>query len=160
MAEQIKIGEPPIPVNIKRSARARRYSLRISSKDGAISLTMPKYAALGEAMRFAHEQEGWMRKHLSKQLNPIALTVGGSVLFDGEYRRIEQGTGRVVRFEGGVFAVPGNPDKTPAKLRAYFKTMARERMVAASIHYADRLERPIGRVTLRDTRSRWGVVHL
>jgi len=156
MAEQVKIGEPPIPVNIKRSARARRYSLRISSKDGAISLTMPKYATLGEAMRFAHEQEGWMRKHLAKQLNPIALTVGGSVLFDGEYRRIEQGTGRAVRFEDGAFMVPGKTDKTAAKLRAYFKTMARERMVAASVHYADLLERRIGRVTLRDTRSRWG----
>ncbi len=156
MAEQIEIGDPPIPVIIKRSARARRYSLRISNKDGAISLTVPKYAAMAEAMNFAREQEGWMRKHLARQLKPLPLIFGGSVLFDGEYRRIEQGTGRAVRFEDGIIHVPGNADKLTAKLRAYFKTMARERLVAASVHYADMLERPIGRVTLRDTRSRWG----
>lgn len=156
MAEQIEIGDPPIPVRIKRSARARRYSLRISTKDGAISLTMPRYAALREAANFAREQEGWMRKHLAKQLKPLPLVFGGSVLFDGEYRRIEPGTGRVVRFADGVLYVPGKADRLAGKLRAYFKTMARERMVNASVHYADMLERPIGRVTLRDTRSRWG----
>lgn len=156
MTELIEIGEPPIPLKIKRSARARRYSLRISNKDGAISLTMPKYAALAEAVNFARAQEGWMRKHLAKQLKPLPLVFGRSVLFDGEYRRIEQGTGRAVLFKDGIIYVPGSPDKLTAKLRAYFKTMARERMVAASVHYADILERPIGRVTLRDTRSRWG----
>jgi predicted metal-dependent hydrolase len=156
MAKQIEIGDPPIPVKIKRSARARRYSLRISSKDGSISLTVPSFAGMNDAMSFAREQEGWMRRHLAKQLKPLPLEFGGSVLFDGSYCRIEPGSGRVVRFEGGVLRVPGIPDKLPAKLRAYFKTMARERMVAASEHYADLLGKPIGRITLRDTRSRWG----
>ncbi len=156
MAEHIDIGDPPIRVQIKRSTRARRYSLRISNKNGAISLTVPKYAVLGEAMNFAREQEGWMRKHLAKQLKPLPLVLGGSVLFDGEYRRIEVGTGRVVRFEDGVLYVPGAADRLPAKLRGYFKTIARERMVAASVHYAGLLGKPVGRITLRDTRSRWG----
>ncbi len=156
MTDKIEIGDPPIPVKIKRSARARRYSLRISNKDGSISLTVPKYAAMSEAMDFAREQEGWMRKHLAKQLKPLPLVIGGSVLFDGDYRRIEQGSGRAVRFEDGILRVPGKADKVASKLRAYFKTMARERMVAASVHYADLIEKPIGRVTLRDTRSRWG----
>ncbi len=156
MAEHIEIGDPPIPVQIKRSARAKRYSLRISNSDGGISLTVPKYAALREAMDFAREQEGWMRKHLAKQLKPLPLGFGGTVLFDGEYRRIEPGTGRAVQFADGVLYVPGTADKLPAKLRGYFKTMARERMVAASVHYADLLGKPIGRITLRDTRSRWG----
>jgi predicted metal-dependent hydrolase len=34
--------------------------------------------------------------------------------------------------------------------------MARDRLVAASEHYADLLGRPFGKVSLRDTRSRWG----
>lgn len=156
MAEQIEIGDPPIPVNIKRSARARRYSLRVSNKDGSISLTVPKFAVMDEALGFAREHEGWMRKHLAKQLKRLPLDFGHSVLFDGEYRRIEHGAGRVVRYENGMLLVPGKSDKVPSKLRAYFKTMARERMVSASIHYADLLETPIGRITMRDTRSRWG----
>ncbi len=156
MAEHIEIGDPAIFVKVKRSTRARRYSLRVSNTDGAICLTLPKGAALSEAVNFAREQEGWMRKHLAEQLKPLPLAFGGTAMFDGEHRRIEQGQGRVVRFESGVLYVPGNPDKLPVKLRAYFKTMARERMVAASEHYAGLLGKPIGRVSLRDTRSRWG----
>jgi predicted metal-dependent hydrolase len=156
MVEEIEIGDPPIPVKIKRSARARRYSLRISNKDGSISLTVPKFAVMGEAMNFAREQEGWMRKHLAKQLRPLSIGLGTSVLFDGEYCKIEQGSGRAVRYEDRVIYVPGKPDKMPAKLRGYFKAIARERMVAASVHYADLLGKPIGRITMRDTRSRWG----
>ncbi|KAB7615219.1 M48 family metallopeptidase [Amylibacter sp. SFDW26] len=156
MVEQIEIGDPAIAVAIKRSARARRYSLRISNKDGSISLTVPKYAVMSEALNFAREHEGWMRKHLAKQLKPLSLQIGGSVLFDGEYRRIEPGTGRIVRFDGEVLQVPGSAEMVPTKLKAYFKAMARERMVSASIHYADLLGKPIGRITMRDTRSRWG----
>ncbi len=156
MVEQIEIGDPAIAVVIKRSARARRYSLRISNKDGSISLTVPKYAVMSEALSFAREQEGWMRKHLAKQLKPLTLEIGGSVLLDGEYRHIEPGTGRTVRCDGEVLQVPGPTEKVPTKLKAYFKTMARERMVSASIHYADLLNKPIGRITMRDTRSRWG----
>lgn len=156
MAEQVDIGDPPILVQIKRSARARRYSLRISNKDGSISLTVPKYAAMGDAVDFARAQEGWMRKHLEKQMQPLPMYFGASVLFDGVETRIEQGSGRAVRYNNGVLYVPGSVDKLPAKLRAYFKTMARERMVSASVYYADLLGKPIGRITLRDTRSRWG----
>lgn len=111
---------------------------------------------MGEAIDFARDHEGWMRKHLSKRLKPLPINFGGSVLFDGEYRRIEPRSGRAVRFDDGVLYVPGNSEKLRSKLRAYFKTMARERMVAASVHYANLLEKPIGRITLRDTRSRWG----
>ncbi len=136
--------------------RARRYSLRVSNTDGAICLTLPKGASLSQAATFAREQEGWMRKHLAKQLKPLSLDFGGTALFDGEYRRIDPGRGRAVQFDDGVLYVPGAADKLPAKLRAYFKTMARDRMVAVSVHYAGLLGKPIGRITMRDTRSRWG----
>ena len=97
-----------------------------------------------------------MRKHLAKQMKPLSLEFGGMALFDGEYRRIAPGRGRAVQFDDGVLYVPGAADKVPAKLRAYFKTVARDRMVAASVHYAGLLGKPVGRITLRDTRSRWG----
>ena len=44
----------------------------------------------------------------------------------------------------------------PSKLRAFYKTMARDRLVQASDGYAKILGRSFSRITLRDTRSRWG----
>ncbi len=88
MTEKIEIGDPPIPVTIRHSARARRYSLRISNKDGTICLTVPKYAAMNEAIGFAREQEGWMRRHLAKQLKPVPLAFGGFLRLSQSVERV------------------------------------------------------------------------
>ena len=49
-SDPILPGDPPIPLVLRRSARARRISLRISQLDGRVTLTMPKRLALAEAM--------------------------------------------------------------------------------------------------------------
>ncbi len=156
MIEQIEIGDPPIQILIKRSMRARRYSLRMSNATGAVNLTVPRFANLEAAIEFARMQEGWIRKHLAKRVTPQTLNFGNTILFDGVECEIRQGTGRSVQYEDGILYVPGQTDKLAAKLRGYYKTIARERMFSASVYYAGKLARPIGRVTIRDTRSRWG----
>lgn len=156
MAEQIEIGNPPIPIRIVHSTRARRYALRISNKDGSVRLTLPRFSEITEAIQFAQEHEGWMRKHLAKQLKPLYPKFETRILFDGAHCLIEPGQGRRVKFENGVLYVPGPSETVAAKLRGFFKTLARDRLVAASQHYADKLGQSFGRVTLRDTRSRWG----
>ncbi len=156
MAETLDIGDPPIRVLIKKSARARRFSLRISNVDGAVSLTMPKRAALRDAVAFAQDHDGWMRKHLGKRPDQIVPTFGGSILLDGLDVPITLGTGRKVQFEAGVLYVPGTEAQVPAKLRAFYKTLARDRLAEASERYAGLVGRRFSRITLRDTRSRWG----
>ena len=156
MNDTLSIGDPPITVHLRKNARAKRYSLRISNKDGKISLTLPRWSNLNEAMAFARDQEGWMRKHLAKQLQPIEVRFGETILLDGIAHEITRGQGRSVVVDDGVIYVPGRDDQLVPKLRAYFKTLARERLVSASEHYAGLLGKSIGRVTLRDTRSRWG----
>ena len=43
-----------------------------------------------------------------------------------------------------------------ARVKAWLKVRARDRLVAASDHYAALVGRRVSQVTLRDTRSRWG----
>lgn len=156
MKDTLQIGSPPISVNIRRSARARRYSLRISGVDGQVNLTVPHRAPFDEAVAFAHKQEMWIRRHLAKHVAPVVPTLGGQIMLEGVERDILQGRGRrVVVTETGI-EVPGRVETMPARLMGFFKTMARDRLSEASAKYAARLERPFGRITIRDTRSRWG----
>ena len=55
-------------------------------------------------------------------------------------------------------AAPGvvRAAQAATRVQAFLKTMARDRLVAASDRYAARLGRPYSRITIRDTRSRWG----
>ena len=143
-------------VSLRKNQRARRYSLRIANSTGAISLTVPRGGTIRDAEQFAIEHEGWMRKHLQRKLPTVVPEFGGRILVDGEYARIEHGTGRSVRMEDGVLYVPGSPEQLAGKLRGFFKALARERLVPASERYAAAVGRSFKSVSLRDTRSRWG----
>jgi len=147
-------GDPIIPLVLRRSARARRISLRVSSLDGRVTLTIPEGVADQVAVDFAAQKEVWIRKHLQKQ--PVAVQVGiGTVLpIDGVRHEERQGQGRTVFCADGVLHVSGR--NSGIVIERYLKELARERLVGASDLYAARLGQSYSRITLRDTRSRWG----
>lgn len=149
-------GSPPVEIVLKRSARARRFSLRVSRLDGRVTLSLPARAREAEAMDFARAQEGWLRETLAGM--PVRAGVGiGSVLpVEGRMLRLTQGAGRAVRVEGETLLIPGDPAQAGVRTGAFLKALARERLVAASDRYAGMVGRRVERVTLRDTRSRWG----
>jgi predicted metal-dependent hydrolase len=82
--------------------------------------------------------------------------MGTSLPVEGRRLHLAPGTGRSLRVEGEHLLVPGDPAQAGARVQAWLKALARDRLVQASDHYAARIGRSITRVTLRDTRSRWG----
>ena len=46
-------GLPAIEITLRRSARARRFSLRVSRLDGRVTLSVPLRAREAEALAFA-----------------------------------------------------------------------------------------------------------
>jgi predicted metal-dependent hydrolase len=156
MRKTIHIGTPPITVQLQRSNRARKYALKVSSTDGLVRLVVPAQGAEGAAVKFAQRQEGWLRAALARLPDRIVPEIGGALLFEGRELVLRTGAGRRVRQIGDTLEVPGHPDQLAAKLRAFLKVAARERLVAASTAYAGQLGCKINRITLRDTTSRWG----
>ena len=56
----------------------------------------------------------------------------------------------------GTLDLPGGPDRLGPRLGAFLRATARDRLAAACDRHAGTLGRPYRRLTLRDTRSRWG----
>lgn len=156
MSQMFLDGDPPIALILRRSARARRISLRISQLDGRVTLTLPKRVPEREALDFAREKETWIRKHLAARGEDVAVGLGAVLPVGGLMHEVVSGSGRKVSFEEGRVAVPGKPERAGPRLAGYLKTIARARLAEASDHYAAKLERPYAALTLRDTRSRWG----
>jgi len=50
-------GLPSVEITLRRSARARRFSLRVSRLDGRVTLSLPLGAREAEALAFARDQE-------------------------------------------------------------------------------------------------------
>ncbi|UMA65230.1 M48 family metallopeptidase [Roseivivax marinus] len=149
-------GNPPIPVEVRRSARARRISLRLSGIDGRVTLTLPKRVPEAEGLAFLREKEAWLRGHLDRQAPRQLVGIGAELPVNGTLHRVVPGPGRAVQLAEGELRVPGDPEAAAARLRAWLKTRARDRLAEASDRYSAMLGRGYTRITLRDTRSRWG----
>jgi len=149
-------GEPPVEVRLRRSARARRLSLRVSQLDGRVTLTMPRFAAESEAHGFIREKAAWLRRHVARMEPETQVGFGGQIPFRGQFLQLSQGTGRKITLDDAGLRVPGPPERCGARVAAFLKETARGALSEASDRYAAQLGRPFARITLRDTRSRWG----
>ncbi|KZX94351.1 MULTISPECIES: M48 family metallopeptidase [unclassified Sulfitobacter] len=156
MKDPVLPGDPPVPLVLRRSARARRITLRISQVDGRVTLTLPAGLPASEAMNFAREKEPWIRGHLAARGGDILVGHGARIPVEGRILPVVPGGGRSVGWTADGIAVPGPAETVGRKLLVQLKGLARDRLAAACDEYADRLGRPFDRITLRDTRSRWG----
>jgi predicted metal-dependent hydrolase len=149
-------GSPPVEITLRRSARTRRFSLRVSRLDGRVTLSLPLRARETEAMAFARDQEAWIRSALAALPQRAGVGLGSMVPVRGRMLTVAPGAGRLVRIDSDSLIVPGDAAQAGARVSAFLKVLARDRLTAASDGHAARIGRRFTRITLRDTRSRWG----
>ncbi len=149
-------GNPEIPLKLRKNARARRMTLRISRVDGAVTLTVPRGVSEREALDFAAEKSAWVIGHLSQQAKPERVGPGHNLDVGGRSFRILQGEAKRLVVQDGQVLLPAPEEKGRVHLLAWLKEQARIELTCASDLYAERLGRRYARLTLRDTRSRWG----
>jgi predicted metal-dependent hydrolase len=150
-------GNPPIEVHLRRSARARRISLKVGRVDGRVTLSLPVRGSLDEAMAFARTKEDWIRNVLPKaQHRDLSLRFGATLPVLGEPLTLTSGAKRGVLRDGDTLVVGGDESRLPAQLQGYLKVIAQRELMEASGRYAAKVGRSFRELALRDTRSRWG----
>lgn len=149
-------GDPPVEVILRRSARARRFSLRVSRLDGRVTLSMPAHAREAEALAFAREQADWIRRTQARAGAPLAVGFGMALPVEGRLLTLMPAPVRAPRIGGEALLLPADPARAAIRARAFLMLRARERLQAASDHFAGLLGRAHAGLGLRDTRSRWG----
>lgn len=147
---------PPIEITLRRSARARRFSLRVSRLDGRVTLSLPPRAREADALAFAREQESWIRRALEAVPQVANLVFGAEIPLEGHMVRLVPGQGRSILLQDDSLLLPGAEAQLPRRLATFLRLRARDRLAAASDHYASLLGLGYKSLTLRDTRSRWG----
>jgi len=149
-------GSPSLDITLRRSARARRFSLRVSALDGRVTLSMPQGAREMDGMDFVRQHEDWLRAALARQGGALAIGFGAVVPVEGQAVVLAHSVGRSVQRLGDSLLLPGPEAQVAARVAAYLRALARDRLAAATDHYAGLLGRKVAQITLRDTRSRWG----
>jgi predicted metal-dependent hydrolase len=158
----VDAGGRRVEVVIRRNARARRYTLRLSARGDGASLTIPRRGSLTEAKAFLTRHLDWLAEKLPAE-GPPTLADGAVVPIRGVPHRIRatgglRGTVRPARDADGtaVLLVPGAPDHLQRRVTDHLRTLARADLAAAVARHAAALGVAPKAVRLKDTTSRWG----
>lgn len=159
-----------LTVAVRRSSRARRFTLRVRVAARDAVLTLPLRASLREAREFAERHVAWIAARLNRMPATVPFLPGSIVPLRGIDHALVHRPGE----RGAVWAEPssaahgapplvdfalcvtGAVEHFQRRVQDYFKTEARRDLEAAVARHASALGlRPRG-VRLRDTISRWG----
>ena len=152
-------GVPPLDIILRRSARARRYSLRVSRVDGQVTLTLPVRARVAQAMAFARDHEDWVRARLAEMPKGRRVVRGGVVPIAGADRVITAAPVKTPHLRDDRLMIPERLLTGAAVgpgVAACLKILARDRLLTVCDGHAAALGRRYSGLVLRDTRSRWG----
>ena len=155
MTGSIRIGNPAIEVRLRRDPRARRMVLRVCQSGRAPTLTLPARVPLGQATAFLTDHEAWLRGHIGAAAR-LTVADGATFPIGGESVTIRVVPARRLRLVDGTLLVPGPGERAGAQVSAWLRERARAACAAGAGGYAARVGRSVGRITMRDPRSRWG----
>lgn len=139
--------------------------MRVNSADREVIVICPNKngeltdTGLNRARKFVAEQRDWIEVQLEGLPPPQPFEPGGMILLRGQlYRLVHKGTRGhpAIHHDQREIHVPAPEGSFSGRVRRLLIREARNRLEIASHHYAEKLGKTVGRVSIRDTRSRWG----
>ncbi len=160
-------------IAIKKVGTARRFTLRVRAATLDAVLTMPSRASVKTARAFAERHAQWVGQRLSSLPGPIRIVPGATLPLRGIEHRVERrdslrsaawvepapapGPGATGgRTELPALCIAGRDEALGRILVGFLRREAERDFKARVAAHAASLGLRVGRISLRDTRSRWG----
>ncbi len=145
-------------VHWRRSARARRVSLKISPREAAVIVTLPPRAHRRAGMALLNEHAAWVTERLAAMEPPAMLEPGAAVAIgDVPHIIIHEPTRRTgALIEEGRVVVSGGLEFLPRRVMDCLRAEAARRIQLAIAPHAEALGVRPRAVRLKDTQTRWG----
>ena len=147
--------EPDLEIFLRRNSNSRRITLRISALDGKITVTGPNYIDFKEFKSFAESKKTWLKSKRKSFEPPILVSEGIKIPIGGIDTKISFGEFQMQKKVGSILYIcQQKPVSTQVK--KYLKEICRVQVDNMCKRFAERLGAQFRKITLRDTRSRWG----
>ncbi len=147
-----------VPLSIVRRTGVRRMNLRIDARAGAVKLTLPRFAALGPAMRWVEEKRPWIEAQLGR-LPRSAPIVPGMVVPLGDMKlRLDWSTEykRLPSIVEDSLQIGGPLESLEPRLMRWLKRQALLRLEVETRAAALRAGVSVTTVKVGDPAARWG----
>ncbi len=150
-----------VPVTFRRHTSARRIIMRVNRKGDGVTVTLPPGASAKSGLEFAASQAGWIASQLDKRPEKVSFEDGATVPLRGEPHVVRHSPGQrgTISIDPGppaALLISGGQPHVPRRLKDWLKRQAREDLSRCSQAYATAMGVKYGRISIRDTASRWG----
>ncbi len=147
-----------VPVRIRRNARARRIILRVDADTNGAMVTLPSRASEREALVLVEEKSSWLLSQLAKLPEKVPFEDGAQIpLLGKEYTVCHDPNLKGVADKGETeIRMGGRSEHLARRLADWLRKEAKAEILPRAVEMAAQIDRKIGRVTVRDTKSRWG----
>ena len=155
---QIEVAGRVLPVVLRRSAQARRMTMRLAPDGSAVRITLPQWGRTAEALDFARKRAGWIAGQLAAV--PVAANVadGASLSFCGERLTIHHNptAPRRVQLDDGELVLGGPTGSIQARVKRWLEGEARQLLADDLAHYCAQAGQDVPRLMLSSAQRRWG----
>lgn len=141
--------------------RARRLSIRIDARAGEAVAVAPSERRLHEVVAFAGVKAAWIAERLAARAETVGFAPGAVVSWLGRPLRLEAtggaGAARLVETaDGPALRSGGEGEAFSRRIENWFRRAARDFLVERTeVHLKTLGQKPV-KVSIVDTRSRWG----
>jgi predicted metal-dependent hydrolase len=154
----LDLGGRAVPLRFRRVATARRLILRIDRENDGAVVTLPPRVSEAEGKALAEEKADWVLSRLNALPRRVPFESGRHAPYLGKecLIRHRQDVRGVVWREEDEIHVAGRPEYLARRVTDWFKREARHKIASLVETKSAQIDRPHGRISIRDTRSRWG----
>lgn len=147
---------PEIEVRVNR--RAKRILLRADAARAVVVLVLPSPRHRSAGLGFAARRADWIHARLAEMAARIPFEDGMTLPLLGRPHRVRHRPGGApgVSVADGEIRIGGPAARLPRLLAAWLRMEASRILAERSRALAAGLGAQVSRVTVRDTRSRWG----
>ena len=141
------------PVHFVKNGRARRVVLKQNAK-GDIILTCPQLCPKVVAIAFARKQRAWIAAHVQYGPKEIVFKAGDHVSLLGKNYLLVHG--RLTALSEDTLTISGDPVFFHRRVCSYAQKLLMPYIRRRVEDLAKQIDQHVGRITLRNTSSRWG----
>lgn len=156
------LGDEEIALTIKRTAQAKRFTLRIEPRTRGLKVSAPLHAQDHDILAFVSKHHGWAQSQLSKQPEMGALKVGVKIPVRGIPHRLEH-TGKLRGLpmqyrenDAAILALSGDKQSLPRRASDFLKREAKSEIEPKALALAQSINKRVKSISFKDTKSRWG----
>jgi len=154
----VTVGGRSLPVVLRRTASARRMTMRLAPDGSEVRITLPRWGRSADALEFAQGKAAWLEAQLTALPAPVTLNDGAALRYLGRDMvvRHDPARPRRVQLDESELHIGGPGESLPTRLTRWLEGEARRLLADDLAFYCARAGQPVPRLMLSRARRRWG----